>query len=310
MREEMRSARGLAALAAAQHGVVSTRQLNELGYTASAIGRRLKAGRLHRIHRGVYSVGNPAVSPHGRCLAAVLASGEGALLSHGSAAWLWGIAPTCPRISQVTVPRRGHGRAAIRVHHVGTLVDADRSSVDGIAVTALPRTLLDLAASERPRRLQKLVDRAKRLALLDLAAIDALLDRRPGAPGSPALRSALALYRHEVFDRARSELLFLQLVERAGIRQPALNTWVAGHVLDAYWDRERFAVEIDGWKAHGTRAAFEADRLRDEELKLAGIDVIRVTARRIEREPDRVAARLQALLARRREELRQRRERS
>jgi hypothetical protein len=310
MREEMRSSHRLAALAAAQHGVVSSRQLKELGYTASAIGRRLKAGRLHRIHRGVYSVGNPTVSRHGRCLAAVLASGQGALLSHGSAAWLWGIAPTCPPISEVAVPGHGHGRPGIRLHHVDTLVDADRSRVDGIAVTALPRTLLDLAASERPRRLQNLVDRAKRLSLLDLPAIDALLDRRTGAPGSPALRGALALYRPEVFDRARSELLFLQLVERAGIRRPLLNTWVAGHELDAYWDEERFAVEIDGWEAHGTRAAFEADRLRDEEVKLAGIDIVRVTARRIEREPDRVAARLRALLARRREELGRRRERS
>lgn len=154
------------------------------------------------------------------CLAAALACGSGAVLSHESAGW---------------------------------------------------RTLLDLAASCPPAQLQSAVDRAKRLRRLDLPAIDAFLDRLPGAPGSVALRNSLALYRTPAFDRARSELLFLDLVKRARLPTPVLNIWVEKFEIDAYWEAERFAVEVDGWETHGTRKAFEDDRLRIEEMALAGI---------------------------------------
>ncbi len=170
-------------------------------------------------------------------------------------------------------------------------------------MTGVPRTLLDLAATTRRSLLDHAVQRAERLDLFDIAAIDAILERRRGAPGTVALRQALAIYRDPIFARSRPERLLLDLVKKANLPRPAINTYVEGHEIDAYWERERFAVEVDGWDTHRTRAAFENDPIRQEELKLAGIDSIRLTARRIEREPAVVAKRLGMLLARRRREL-------
>jgi very-short-patch-repair endonuclease len=189
-------------------------------------------------------------------------------------------------------------------HHAPTITAGDRYELDGIPVTTLPRTLLDLAAATRSTKLVGAIDRAERLGILDLAAIDAMLSsRQPGISGSRRLLNALEIYRDPGFTRSRAELLFLALVKNAGLRRPATNVFIAGHEIDAYWEKELFAVEVDGWSSHRTRASFEADRLRQEDLKLAGIDSIRVTARRIEQEPEAIAQRLAALLGRRRREL-------
>jgi hypothetical protein len=186
---------------------------------------------------------------------------------------------------------------------VAPLDARDLDEFERIPVTAPARTLLDLAAINRGRRLQQAIEKAKRLDRLDLGKIDELLDRRFGAAGTRRLREGVEIYRDAAFSRSRAELLFLDLVKRADLPRPALNTFVAGHEIDAYWEAQRFAVEIDGWDTHRTRAAFEADPLRQESMKLVGIDSIRVTARRIEREPHAVAQRLRTLLARRRAEL-------
>jgi len=232
-------------------------------------------------------------------MAALAACGPLALLSHASAAWLWGLLSPCPHPVDVTVTTRRHRRRSIRVHYAAVL-DDDRARCDAIPVTAVPRTLLDVAATERRRRLDHAVQRAERLDLLDLGAVGEILGRRRGTPGTVALRQALEIYRDPVFARSRPERLFLDLVMKAGLPRPAINTYVEGHEIDAYWERERFAVEVDGWEAHRGRKAFEGDPVRQEELKLAGIDSIRLTARRIEREPKEVAQRLRTLLARRR----------
>jgi hypothetical protein len=170
-------------------------------------------------------------------------------------------------------------------------------------VTSLPRTLLDLATTGSTRRLAQAIERAERLGRLDLIEIDALLGKRRGGHGTRRLMGALDIYRDPAFNRSRSELLFLDLIKKAGLPRPAMNTFVAGHEIDAYWEAERFAVEVDGWDTHRTRQAFESDPLRQEDLKLAGIDSIRLTARRIEREPRLVGRRLAILLAQRRHEL-------
>jgi hypothetical protein len=303
MREQKRSHLRLAALAARQHGVVTQRQLRALGFSGSAVGRMSAKGLLHRIHRGVYAVGHAALSDHGRCLAAVAACGTNALLSHASAAWLWGLRPTCPTQPHVSVATRGHRRAGIHLHHAPTLAEEGRIELEGIPVTPLARTLLDVAATDSARRLWSAVDRAERLGLLDLGEIDAMLSRRHGDAGSGKLARALSIHRDPSFTRARSELLLLDIAKKANLPHPACNTYVAGHELDAYWERERFAVEVDGWAFHKTRKAFEADRLRQEELKLAGIDSVRITARRLEQEPRAVGRRLARLLADRRRTL-------
>ena len=167
----------------------------------------------------------------------------------------------------------------------------------------MSRTLLDLAATAGRSRLDHAVQRAERLDLLDVSTIEAMLEGCPGAPGTAVLRQALEIYRDPSFARSRPERLLLDLVKRWDLPRPAINTYVEGHEIDVYWEQERFAVEVDGWVAHRTRAAFENDRIRQEDLKLAGIDSIRLTARRIEREPALVASRLRTLLMRRRREL-------
>lgn len=302
MRQEMRSSAGLALVAGRQFGVVSARQLRRLGYSASAVSRAVRAGRLHRVHRGVYAVGHANLTRHGLAFAAVLACGRGAALSHGSAAWLWGLRAAWSRTAEVSVPARGRGRAGIVVHHAPGVPAAERTVHERIPVTSVARTLFDLAAAAVPG-LGSAIERAERLGLFDAAEIDRLLARHPHAPGTTRIRAATDIYRAPAYSRARSERLFLAFVAAAGLPRPALNTWVAGFEVDAYWQRERFAVEVDGWETHRTRRAFEDDRVRQEDLKLAGVDSVLVTARRIEREPAEVGRRLATHLARRRREL-------
>lgn len=303
MREEMRSHARLAALASRQYGVVSHRQLLRLGFSKSAIGRLNSAGRLHRVHRGVYAVGHPGLTRHGGCMAALLACGPGAVLSHESAGWLWGPVPEYSALVEVTVPKRGHRRTGIRVHHAPALAPEDCIERERLRVTALPRTLLDLAATRSEKWVERRVERADRLGILDPAEVEAILARSPHAKGATRLSRVMDLYTDPIFVRAKTERQFLALIRNADLPLPSINAFVAGFEIDAYWESERFAVELDGWDTHRTRAAFERDPLRLEELKLAGIDAIRVTARRIEREPSRVAKRVAALLANRRRQL-------
>jgi predicted transcriptional regulator of viral defense system len=284
-----------------QHGVVSVRQLQgPLGYSESAVGRAVAAGRLHRLHRGVYAVGHTDVSWHGRCLAAVLACGPRALLSHRSAAWLWGISSRDPFPLQVTTPVRRTARPPIAIHHARGLTAGDRGFEKGIPVTALPRTLLDFAVRARGSQVDRAIERAEELRLFNLREVEALLDRTTGHPGHGRLVRAVELYREPVFTRSDLERRFLALVERAGLPRPATGFNVAGHELDAYWARERFAVELDVFETHGTRAAFERDRLRQEDLMLEGVATDRITGKRLEREPDRVVERIARLLEQRR----------
>jgi hypothetical protein len=299
-----RSHQALADLAKRQHGVVSIRQLTgPLGYTRPAVTRATASGRLHRLHRGVYAVGHARLSLRGRCLAAVLAAGPQALLSHGSAAWLWDIATRAPIPAQVTTPVPRKPRPPIALHHACALTPEDRALREGIPVTAPPRTLLDLAATVRADRLQRALERSEELGLFDLGAVDSVLARNLGHSGAGRLRRAITLYRPSPFTRSNLERRFLELVSERGLPRPVANLNEVGFELDVYWPRERFAVELDLFETHGTRAAFERDRLRQEELKLAGIEMIRVTGRRLDREPGEVVERIAALLERRRRDL-------
>ena len=291
----------LADLAKRQHGVVSIRQLlGPLGYSESAVGRAAAAGRLHRLHRGVYAVGHTDISWYGRCLAAVLACGPGALLSHRSAAWLWEISTRGPFPVQVTTPVPRRARPLIVIHHARALLAEDRGLEKLIPVTSLPRTLLDVAATDRFDRLERILERTEELGLFDLYPVEALLDRTVGHPGAGRLRRAIALYRTPIFNRSSVERDFLSLVREAGLPRPSTGFNVAGYELDVYWPEERFAVELDVFETHGTRGAFERDRLRQEDLKLAGVEMTRVTGRRLEREPQQVVERIARLLEQRR----------
>lgn len=287
----------LAEMAKRQHGVVSIRQLTgPLGYSRRSVCRAVAAGRLRRLHQGVFAVGHTAISSDGWCLAAVLACGPGSLLSHYSAAWLWGLSSYDPAPYEVTTPVPRHGKPPLRIHHSRVLTGADRALQREIPVTALPRTLLDLAARARPRRLHRYLERAEELQLLDLAPIDDLLSRAGRHPGSGRLRHALADYRPPPFTRSEFERRFYAAVLAAGLSRPAVNFNVVGFELDLYWPEYRFAVELDVFETHGTRGAFQRDRLRQEDLMLEGIGMTRVTDKRFDREPEAVIARIARLL--------------
>jgi len=175
---------------------------------------------------------------------------------------------------------------------------------EGIPVTAVPRTLLDLAVRARPEQLDGYLERAEDRGLLDVKAVEDLLGRSGGHRGRGPLSRALAIYRPDpAFTRSRFERRFRRLVIAAGLPAPSMNYIVAQFELDAYWPDLRFAVELDAFETHGSRAAFERDRRRQEELKLLGIEMIPVTKPRLDREPRQVIRNLAVLLERRRHEL-------
>jgi very-short-patch-repair endonuclease len=277
--------------------VVSIRQLTgPLGYSKSAVDRAVRAGRLHRLYRGVFAVGHTNLSLHAQCLASVLASGPEALLSHASAAWLWGLTKTSPLPASVSAPGYRKPRPSLRLHEARSLAADDRALRDGIPVTALPRTLLDLAATVRFEWLEKMIERSEDLELFDLRAVEGLLERTVGHQGHGRLRKAIVLYKPSSFTRSTLEKLFLKLVFESRLPQPRTNFVAHGLELDCYWPEHRFAVELDVFETHGTRAAFERDRKRQEDLLLHGIATNRVTGPRLEREPREVMARIGRLL--------------
>ena len=263
----------IAVLAERQHGVVARRQLVALGVGARAIDHRLTCGRLHLIHRGVYSVGHRVLSQRGRWMAAVLASGSGAVLSHRSAAALWGIRPTSRPSVEVTTARRLHARPGLHPHRA--VLPADEVTVvDGIPTTTPARTLLDLAAVEPRRTLERALDEAE---ILRLPGPSELLDRYPRRRGAATLRTLLLTSRSPTPTRTELEDRFLTFVDDHGLPRPETNTIVDVYEVDAVWREARLIVELDGFATHGTRRGFERDRERDRRLTAAGWRVIRLT---------------------------------
>jgi very-short-patch-repair endonuclease len=299
IRPQVRPAdREIAEVAYRQHGLVTHRQLVELGFGPAAIQHRLRARRLHRVHRGVYAVGHANVSGLGRLMAAVLAFGGSAVLSHRTAAALWGIRSNNRQSIDVTTLRCNHGRRpGLAVHLVRNLAAEDRTSVQGIPVTTVARTLLDLAEVLPRTALMRVVEEAERLQVFDLRSVDALLGRSRGRLSVGRLKSALLAYR-ELPHMTRSELerRFLSMCRDAGLPAPTSNAWILDQEVDALWAAQRLVVELDGHGYHRTRAAFERDRIRDTVLQLAGYRVLRVTQRRLECEPSAVMAGIRSLL--------------
>jgi very-short-patch-repair endonuclease len=285
----------IALLADRQHGVVAAWQLLALGLRRDAIKYRVRIGRLHRIHHGVYAVGRRRLTREGHWMAAVLAYGPGAVLSHHSAGALWGIISGTAKI-HVTIATARHGRAGIRAHRA-ELHEEDITRRAGVPATSLARTILDLAAVSDGQRLSRAIEQAERLELLDLRKLDRAIARRPKGRGVKQLHAVLADYRsHPVRDtRSPLEDDFLRLIKQAGLPAPSVNTLIAGHLVDASWPRWRLVVELDSRTYHSSPRAFEQDRLRDTDLQKHGWRVMRVTRRRLTSEPDQVLADLEAL---------------
>ena len=264
-------------LAERQHGVVARRQLVALGVGSRAIDHRLKCGRLHPLHRGVYTVGHRMITQRGRWMAAVLASGSGAVLSHRSAAALWGIRPTGRTSVELTTPRRLHTRPGLHLHRA--VLPADEMTVhEGIPTSTPARTLLDLAAVVHGQALERALDEAE---ILRLTGPQMLLDRYPRRRGAVRLRFVLLTSRSPTSTRTELEDRFLRFVDEHRLPRPETNTIVDVYEVDAVWRDARLIVELDGFATHGTRRAFERDRERDRRLTGAGWRVIRLTWRQL-----------------------------
>jgi very-short-patch-repair endonuclease len=276
-----------------QHQVVTRTQLTALGLDDRAIRRRVRAGHLHRVHRGVYAVGHPRLTTYGRFLAAVVSCGDGAVLSHMSAAVLLGLLPERgPRID-VTVPTPGgRGRRRLIVVHRSPLPAGEVMVRDDIPVTTPARTIVDLADVLTRRRLERAIDEAAYLRL-DLEG----LAPRSGRRGAGLLARVLAEHNAgSTWTRSELEERLLALCRRADLPQPEVNQMAEGHEADFLWRCARLIVETDGWDSHRTRGAFERDRKRDAEHTASGWRVVRLTKRRLAREPDAVAEQLRRLL--------------
>jgi very-short-patch-repair endonuclease len=291
----------IAQLAFKQHGVVTLEQLRQAGLGTGAIELRVRNGRLHRLHRGVFAVGHTRISQEGRWLAAVLALGPGAVLSHVSAAALWGIRHSSSAYVHVTVPTAGgrRRRRGIVVHRCLSLGPTDIGEEQGIAVTSVSRTLLDLAGMLAPSRLERATERSLALRLFDLRAVEAVLNANPRRPGAASLAEIVArIHAEPSLTRRELEALMLDLCDAHRIERPEVNVLVEGLEVDFLWRAQRVIVETDGLEDHGTPTAFHRDRERDERLIVLGYRVVRFSYRRVVREPAAVAATLRALLGR------------
>jgi very-short-patch-repair endonuclease len=286
----------VAELASQQWGVVSVAQLRALGLGKDAVQRRVGAGRLHRLHHGVYAVGHTVLRREGRWLAAVLACGEGAVLSHRSAAAHWGLLQSNATRIDVTTPRRRAGNASIRLHGARSLIARDTITHQEIPITSVTRTLLDLAATVRPDRLERALAQAEQLQLYDHTATTDLLARANGHRGKQALAEATAT--DPKLTASDWEIRLLKLVREASLPEPLVNLPLDAPDYgecrpDFHWPGQRLIVETDGWESHKTRAAFERDRAKDAALTAAGYRVVRFTWRTADAT---IVKRLEALL--------------
>jgi very-short-patch-repair endonuclease len=285
--------RVIAARADAGDGVVSRAELLAAGVTPDAIRGRIERGLLIPLYRGVYAVGHRALTQHGRWRAALLAVGEGAVLSHRSAGHAWSVAGEGSTID-VSVPANRRGGAGIRLHRA-LLPPDEVTELDGLPVTTIGRTLIDLAAVLRPHQLERALRDVETRRLGDALALDSLLTRHRGRRGLAALRVALhtdlaAVTRSELEDR------FLRFCRSRRLPPPASNATLLGFEVDLLWREARVVGELDGYATHAGRMAFEADRDRDRRLVAAGWRVVRITWRQLHHEPAALAADLRAIL--------------
>jgi very-short-patch-repair endonuclease len=291
----------IAALAEDQHGVVSRAQLLSAGVSAKVIEVRVRRESLISLHRGVYAVGHRQLRREGYWLAAVLAVGRGAALSHRQAAGLHGFRPSNGSTIDVTTKRDRGGLAGIWVHRTRALEDEDVTEIDGIPVTTASRTLVDLAGMVAEDHLARALREADRLQILDVRGIERVLARtahRTGK-GHQRMREALARYATIAHADTRSTLEddFLRLVHRADLPPPQTNVPLCGLKVDALWANERVVVELDGLAYHLNRHSFQEDRERDRKLTLAGYRVLRYTWKDLTRDARRTISELRGLLA-------------
>jgi very-short-patch-repair endonuclease len=288
----------LAELATRQHGVVSRRQLLALGFGTEAIKSRLGEGRLSSLHEEVYAVGHRRIGIRGEWWAAVLAYGPDAVLSHRTAAALWGLRRARGRID-VTAPtgRQGTRRRERLWIHRCKLAPEDWMTQDGLRVTTVARTLFDFAEIASFDALKHAAEEADRLKLLRVRELQAVCERGYGRRALRPARRLLAELEPPSEGRSPLEQRFHEFLREHRIPEPHRNVEVLGHEVDALWPQARLIAELDGFAFHRHRAAFERDRARDTRLLLAGYRTIRITHRRLDTESGSLAAEIRLLLA-------------
>ena len=283
----------------AQHAQIHLHQLRALGLTRHAIRKRVERGRLVPTLYNVFCVCDPALIALALPAAALLSIGVDAVLSHRSAAAVWGVAQPDPDNVDVTVPGRSpRSRPGVRLHRVARLAAADQTTRDGLRVTGLARTLIDFAEQASTAELHHAFGEARAKHRLKDRALSAALTRVPhNHPGAAVVRRMLAS--GGGYDRSLAERKMRALCEQAQLPLPATNVMLNGFLVDFLWHDQRLIVEVDGSGTHDTRQAFEQDRRRDQIHAAAGYLVIRVTWEMLKLEPVAVVARLAAALAHR-----------
>lgn len=286
----------VAGLAASQHGLVTRGQLAAVGFSAKAIEHRVRVGRLHRVHRGVFAVGHCVLASSGLEAAALLYAGDGTVLTHDSAAALWGLAPTPSFVVVTVIGRHVRSRPGLCVHQVKALDLRDLRIHQGFPVTSPARTLIDCAAGGLA--LDRLLNEARVLKLVTDSEIQRAMERCPGRKGVKALRTLLEAEQDSGFTRSEAERILTRIVKDSGIERPIFNTYVEGVEVDAYWPAHNLVIEVDGYQTHGHYQAFGRDRAKANRLVSAGFVVLRFTWHQLTQRPMQVVAELARTLAR------------
>ena len=298
--------RALRDLASRQFGVVARVQMLELGYAAGAIGGRVRSGRLTPVHAGVYLVGHIVRARLATEMAAVLACGGDAAVSHASAAVLWGLVPGTAgsRPVDVTVARDWPPvRPGIRAHRSRMLEPADLGAIGALSITSPARTLLDLGSVLTLGQLEAAAAEGERRHGVSIAALADQVERNRGRAGTAGLRSLIARTTKPALTRSNAERKLLTLLRAQRLPSPDPNQRIAEFEVDLLWREQRLVVEFDGFAFHGDRSAFERDRQRDAELQARGYRVMRVTWRQLVDHPAAVVSRIRRALAHARREV-------
>jgi very-short-patch-repair endonuclease len=290
----------IAVLADLQHGVVATWQLSALGFSSGQIHERVVSGHLHSVYRGVYAVGRRQLTREGRWMAAVLACGENAVLSHSSAIALWGLRPPRGGAIDVTDPTRCRiGHRGIRIHSTRSLDPRDRTLRIGIPVTSVHRAILDFAETAPAQQVRLAIEMADRKEFYNGHLMGELLARTRGRKGIKPLNAVLAAMQGQAATMTRSELekRLLAGIRERGYPEPHANVLVEGEDVDFVWVKQRLIIEVDSYLWHKTRRDFESNRRRDTKLLLAGYRVMRPTDTRIQYELDEILDEVGRMLA-------------
>lgn len=289
----------LVGLSRAQNGAITARQLYGAGLTREGIRARVRRGRLIPLFRGVYAVGDPQLLPFARLAAVLLSLGPSALLSHRSAAAVWGLVQPDPdTIDATAVGRHPGSRPGLRLHRIKHLHPADTATHQSLRLTSPARTMIDFAAQATSSELLDAFGDARARGLLSDSALNASLIRAPrNHPGAAIVRAILD--DGGSYDRSEAERIMRRLCQQAQLPEPLVNVRVEGPRADFFWPEARLILEVDGRLTHGGRIAFENDRRRDQIHIAAGYVVIRVTWRQLRHEPLAVLARLAQAMAHR-----------